>query len=66
MTSREHARHLMHILLSSPAGPAADSDGMDEHTDERTADRQTRNGHDDSTEEDERRTTALVEALILT
>jgi hypothetical protein len=62
MTSREHARRLMLILLSSQAG--ADTD--DEQTRETTDDRQATEGPDDSTEGDERRTTRLVDALILT
>ena len=62
MTSREHARRLMLILLSSQAG----SDAEDEKTGETSDDRQATEGRDDSTEGDERRTTRLVDALILT
>jgi hypothetical protein len=61
MTSREHARRLMLILLSSQAG----SDAEDARTDESAEDRQTRDGRDDSTDGDERRTQRLVDALIL-
>jgi hypothetical protein len=62
MTSREHARRLMLILLSSPAG----AEQGDERTSEATADRQAPDGHDDSTDGDEQRTRRLVDALILT
>ena len=65
MTSREHARRLMLILLSSPAGTAGTAGSTDEHTGEPADDRQATEGRDDSTEGDERRTTAPVE-LILT
>jgi hypothetical protein len=62
MTSREHARRLMLILLSSQPGP----DAGDERTSEATADRQAPDGRDDSTDGDEQRTRRLVDALILT
>jgi hypothetical protein len=62
MTSREHARRLMLILLSSPGG----ADAEDEHAGEKTDDRQAADGRDDSTEGDEQRTRRLVDALILT
>ena len=62
MTSREHARRLMLILLSSQA----DADSDDEQARETTDDRQAREGRDDSTEGEERRTSRLVDALILT
>jgi hypothetical protein len=62
MTSREHARRLMLILLSSPAGP----DGADRRTGEPADERQAPEGRDDSTDGDERRTSRLVDALILT
>jgi hypothetical protein len=61
MTSREHARRLMLILLSSQAGP----DSTDEHAGEPAEDRQAPDGRDDSTEGDERRTSRLVDALTL-
>ena len=64
MTSREHARRLMLILLSSQGGPES-SAGTDE-AGERGDDRQVGDGPDDSPEADERRTRALVEALVLT
>ena len=64
MTSRQHARRLMLILLSSPGGPTPSGQPADEQRDERTGDRQTPEGRDDSTDGDER-TTALLEALIL-
>ena len=64
MTSREHARRLMLILLSSQGGPES-SVGTDE-AGERNDDRQIGEASDDSPETDERRTTALVEALMLT
>jgi hypothetical protein len=66
MTSREHARRLMLILLSSQAGPSGGAGSTDEHGGEPTDDRQAPDGCDDSTDGDERRTRALVEALILT
>jgi hypothetical protein len=62
MTSREHARRLMLILLSSQAG----ADAEDEHAGETTDDRQATDGRDDSTEGDEQRTRRLVDSLILT
>ena len=61
MTSREHARRLMLILLSSKPG----SDGTDEHAGEPAEDRQDPDGRDDSTDGDERRTSRLVDALII-
>jgi len=64
MTSREHARRLMLILLSSPGGPMPGGQSADEQRDERTGDRQAPEGRDDSTDGDER-TTAFVEALVL-
>jgi len=63
MTSREHARRLMLILLSSPGGPEADA--SKDRTGERSDDRQAREGRDDSTEGDERTTEELFAALIL-
>jgi hypothetical protein len=61
MTSREHARRLMLILLSSQAG----SDTADQRHSESDEDRQTTDGRDDSTDGDERRTSRLVDAVIL-
>jgi hypothetical protein len=62
MTSREHARRLMLILLSSQSGP----DAADQQTDEPADERQVPDDRDDSTDGDERRTSRLVDALILT
>jgi hypothetical protein len=62
MTSREHARRLMLILLSSQAGP----DPTDRQTDEPADERQVPDDRDDSTDGDERRTRRLVDALTLT
>jgi hypothetical protein len=64
MTSREHARRLMLILLSSQGGP--ESSVRTDEAGERSDDRQIGEASDDSPETDERRTTALVEALMLT
>ena len=61
MTSREHARRLMLILLSSQPG----SDTADGDAGEHAADRQAPDGRDDSTDGDEVRTTRLVESLTL-
>jgi hypothetical protein len=66
MTSREHARRLMEILLSSQSGPAESGGSADEHSGEPTEDCQAEDGRDDSTDGDERRTTRLVDALTLT
>jgi hypothetical protein len=60
MTSREHARRLMLILLSTQAAPSGGADA-DERRGEAADDRQAPDGRDDSTEGDERRTTALVD-----
>ncbi|HZC28455.1 MAG TPA: hypothetical protein VE269_01855 [Gaiellaceae bacterium] len=65
MTSREHARRLMLILLSSQGGSESGAGRTDE-AGERNDDRQIGEASDDSPETDERRTTALVEALVLT
>jgi len=62
MTSREHARRLMLILLSSQPGP----DEREHQPSEAADDRQARDGRDDSTEGDERRTRRTVDAVILT
>jgi hypothetical protein len=61
MTSREHARRLMLILLSSQPG----SDTRDDRDGEPAEDRQAPDGRDDSTDGDERRTSRLVDALTL-
>ena len=66
MTSREHARRLMLILLSSTGSAAPDSGADPDRSGERHDDRQARDGRDDSTDGDERRTSRLVDALILT
>jgi hypothetical protein len=65
MTSREHARRLMLILLSTPPAPAA-AEEPDERAGEPTDERQATEGRDDSTDGDERRTSRLADALILT
>ena len=65
MTSREHARRLMLILLSSSGGPATGSRTAEDRDEKRTGDRQAPEGRDDSTDGDEPRT-ELFEALILT
>jgi hypothetical protein len=65
MTSREHARRLMLILLSSPGGPAPDAGSGGDRSGERHDDRQAREGRDDSTEGDERGEPFLA-ALVLT
>jgi hypothetical protein len=62
MTSREHARRLMLILLSSQGAPESSADEAGERAD----DGQAGDGRGDSPEADEQRTTALVEALALT
>jgi hypothetical protein len=64
MTSREHARRLMLILLSGQT--AGDAGSAEQHTGKPADDRQATDGRDDSTEGDERRTSALVDGLILT
>jgi hypothetical protein len=66
MTSREHARRLMLILLTSPGAPESSAGPLGDETGERGDERQVRDDLDDSPEADERRTTALVEALMLT
>ena len=62
MTSREHARRLMLILLSGQTGP----DATEQQTGDPADERQALGGRDDSTDGDERRTSRLVDALILT
>jgi hypothetical protein len=66
MTSREHARRLMLILLSSQGGPDRSAGPSGDETGEHGDERQVGEGRDDSPEADERRTTALVEALVMT
>ena len=66
MTSREHARRLMLILLSSQGGSEGSARPSGDETGERGSERQVGDGQDDSPEADERRTAALVEALVLT
>jgi hypothetical protein len=56
----------MLILLSSQGGPESNAGPSGGETGERDDDRQAGDGRDDSPEADERRTTALVEALMLT
>jgi hypothetical protein len=66
MTSREHARRLMLILLSSQGGPESATGPSGDETGKHGDGCQVGEGPDDSPEADERRTTALVEALVLT
>jgi hypothetical protein len=66
MTSREHARRLMLILLSSPGGPAPSAGSGTDRARERHDDRQARDGRDDSTEGGERRSEARFQALMQT
>jgi hypothetical protein len=66
MTSREHARRLMLILLSSQGGTESNAGPLGDETGQHGDERQAGEGLDDSPEADERRTTALVEALVLT
>ena len=65
MTSREHARRLMLILLSSTGSPAPDSGADRERSGERHDDRQAREGRDDSTEGDDRGEKRLLDVLML-
>jgi hypothetical protein len=65
MTSREHARRLMLILLSSQPGSAG-ADAADAREGEAAEDCQATDGRDDSTDGDERRTNRLVDPLLLT
>jgi hypothetical protein len=65
MTSREHARRLMLILLSSPGSSAPDAGSADDRSGEHHDDRQAGDDHDDSTEGDERGSDRLLEALTL-
>jgi hypothetical protein len=65
MTSREHARRLMLILLASPGGPTPTGRPPGKQKDERTGERQAPEGRDDSTDGDEQRTTQRAEAFVL-
>ena len=65
MTSREHARRLMLILLSSTGSPASDPGADRDRSGERHDDRQAREGCDDSTEGDDRGEKRLLEVLML-
>jgi hypothetical protein len=65
MTSREHARRLMLILLSNAGSPAPDSGADRDRPGERHHDRQAREGRDDSTEGDDRGERRLLEVLML-
>jgi hypothetical protein len=56
----------MLILLSSQGGPEAGAGPLGDEAGENGGERQAGEGLDDSPEADERRTTALVEALVLT
>jgi hypothetical protein len=56
----------MLILLSSQGGPESNAGPLGDETGECGNERQVEDGLDDSPETDERRTTALVEALVLT
>jgi hypothetical protein len=66
MTSREHARRLMLILLSSPGGPDRGTASDADRAGERSDDRQAGDGRDDSTDGDERTAEERFKALILT
>jgi hypothetical protein len=65
MTSREHARRLMLILLSSRGGSDRGAGSERDGAGERSDDRQAGDGRDDSTDGDER-TEERFKALILT
>jgi hypothetical protein len=65
MTSREHARRLMLILLSSGGSGTPESGAERDRSGERHDDRQARDGRDDSTEGDDRGETRLLEAFAL-
>jgi len=56
----------MLILLSSQGEPEAGAGPLGDEADENGNERQVGDGLDDAAEVDERRTTALVEALVLT
>jgi hypothetical protein len=64
MTSREHARRLMLILLTSPGGPEGSAGQMGAEAGEAGDERQATDGRDDS-EGDLRRTAARIQALAL-
>jgi hypothetical protein len=66
MTSREHARRLMLILLTSQGGAESAAGPLGDETGDHGDERQAGEGHDDPPEADERRTSAIVEALVLT
>jgi len=68
MTSREHARRLMLILLSSTRGadPQDTADREGQGGDDEDDDRQDPDGRDDSTDADEQNTEERLQALILT
>ena len=68
MTSREHARRLMLILLSSTRGADAEdtADRKGHGGDDEDDDRQDPDARDDSTDEDEQNTEERLQALILT
>jgi len=68
MTSREHARRLMLILLSSTRGadPQDTADREGHGGDDEDDDRQDPDGRDDSTDADEQNTEERLQALILT
>ena len=63
MTSREHARRLMLILLSSTGSAAPESGAERDRSGERSDDCQARDGCDDSTEGDDGGEKRLLEAL---
>jgi hypothetical protein len=65
MTSREHARRLMLILLSSAGSGAPESGAERDRSGERHDDRQARDGRDDSTEGDDRGEKRLREVFAL-
>jgi hypothetical protein len=56
----------MLILLSSQGGPESTTGPSRDETGERADEGEVADGLDDAPETDERRTTALVEALVLT
>jgi hypothetical protein len=56
----------MLILLSSQGRPESNAGPLGDETGDRGDDRQVGDGPDNAPEADERRTTALVDALVLT
>ena len=67
MTSREHARRLMLILLSSPGGPDQGAASAKDQSGETSDDRQAQDGRDDSTDGDDRTTEErFIKPLTLT